>query len=174
MSPRWTSQRVTVALSVIVPVAVAVTLGLGPRRIAAPAGGPDVLATVNAGLNAAATACLIAGFLLVRAGRLVAHRRAMLGAFGFSSLFLVTYLAHHVRVGSVAYAGTGALRVIYFSLLVPHVLLAMAVVPLALVTLSRGLADQRPAHRRLARVTLPIWLYVSASGVVLYFLLYRP
>jgi len=97
----------------------------------------------------------------------------MLSAFALSSVFLVTYLVHHAQVGSVKYQGEGVLRALYFALLVPHILLAAVVVPLALLTIYRGWTNRITLHRRIARVTLPVWLFVSVSGVIVYFMLYR-
>lgn len=136
-------------------------------------GGPSILASLNAFLNACATLCLILGYVFIRRKDVVWHRRMMLSAFGISSAFLITYLLHHARVGSVPFRGTGLLRAVYFGLLVPHILLAMFVVPLALFTIYRGWTTRIEAHRRIARVTLPVWLYVSVSGVLVYFLLYH-
>jgi len=130
------------------------------------------LPTVNACLNAAAGVSLAAGYAFIRRKNVAAHRRAMLTAFAFSTLFLVSYLVHHARVGSVPYRGEGFLRTLYFAILIPHVLLAAAVVPLAIVTIRRALRGQFERHRPLARVTLPIWLFVSVTGVVVYFMLY--
>lgn len=137
------------------------------------AGGPSVLASLNAVLNAAATLCLGAGFWFVRTGRLEWHRRSMLAAFGLSCMFLVTYLLHHARAGSVPFTGRGPIRAVYFALLVPHIVLAAGVVPLALTTIYRGWTGRVPEHKRIARRTLPLWLYVSVSGVLLYLMLYH-
>jgi uncharacterized membrane protein YozB (DUF420 family) len=131
------------------------------------------LPTVNALLNASATALLVTGWILIRRGRREAHRRAMLGALACSALFLVSYLVYHFQVGSVRFAGTGAARTIYLSILLTHTVLAAAVPVLALVTLSRALAAKFDRHRAIARWTLPIWLYVSVTGVVVYWMLYR-
>jgi uncharacterized membrane protein YozB (DUF420 family) len=133
---------------------------------------PDFLPTLNAALNAAAGACLVAGYRFIRRKEVEKHRRAMLTAFGISVVFLISYLTHHARVGSVPYQGTGVMRVVYFAILIPHILLAAAVVPLAIVTLRRGLKGQIDKHRPLARITLPVWLYVSVTGVVVYVMLY--
>lgn len=130
------------------------------------------LPTLNACLNAASGACLLAGYYFIRRRNVAAHRRSMLTALAFSTVFLASYLVHHARVGSVPYQGTGLLRTLYFAILIPHVLLAAAVVPLALVTIRRGLTGQIERHRPLARVTLPVWLFVSVTGVVVYFMLY--
>jgi len=128
---------------------------------------------VNAALNATAAALLFTGWLLIRRRRIVAHRRVMLGALACSALFLVSYLVYHARVGSVRFPGTGAARTVYLAVLASHTVLAAAVPVLALVTLSRALAARFDRHRRIARWTLPIWLYVSVTGVVVYWMLYR-
>jgi uncharacterized membrane protein YozB (DUF420 family) len=131
------------------------------------------LPTLNAVLNASSAACLTLGWLAIRAGRREAHRRAMLAALLASSLFLTSYLVYHFQVGSVRFTGRGPLRLVYFAVLLSHTILAVAIVPLVLTTLVRALAQRFEAHRRLARVTLPLWLYVSLSGVAVYWMLYR-
>ena len=132
------------------------------------------LPAVNATLNALSGALLLAGYLLIRARRIEPHRRCMLAAFATSSLFLDCYLVYHYEVGSVPFTRQGIVRPIYFSILITHVVLAAAVPPLALVTLSRGLQARYAKHRAIARWTLPIWLYVSVTGVLVYVLLYQP
>lgn len=132
------------------------------------------LPEINASLNATAAMLLATGYVCIRRGQVAAHRASMLGAFVVSSAFLVTYLVHHVRVGSVRFVGPGWLRGIYLALLVPHIVLAAGVVPLALTTIYRAWRGDIVAHRRIARVTLPVWLFVSVSGVLVYLLLYRP
>ena len=127
----------------------------------------------NAALNATSALLLAAGYAAIRAGRRETHRRFMLGACVSSSLFLVSYLVYHFHVGSVAFTGQGALRRVYFAILISHTILAVVIVPLVLVTLSRGLRERFDAHRRIARVTLPLWAYVSVTGVVIYWMLYR-
>jgi uncharacterized membrane protein YozB (DUF420 family) len=129
--------------------------------------------TLNAALNATSAFLLTAGWLLIRRGRRQAHRRAMLAAFAASSLFLASYLAYHARVGTVRFGGQGPVRVAYFVLLLSHTVLAAAIVPLVLVTLSRGLRGRYAKHRPLARLTAPLWLWVSLSGVAVYWMLYR-
>ena len=131
------------------------------------------LPTVNATLNAAAAVLLISGYLLVRKRRLEAHRACMLAAFACSVLFLISYLTYHYQVGSVRFQGTGAIRSVYFSVLISHTVLAALVPFLAIITLVRALRQRFDQHRRIARVTLPIWLYVSITGVVVYWMLYR-
>ena len=132
----------------------------------------SALPAVNASLNAIAGVFLVAGFVLIRQRRIAAHRRAMLAAFATSALFLVSYVIYHANAGSRPYHGTGVLRVIYFSILIPHVILAAAVLPLAILTLRRGLVRDDARHRRIARITLPIWLFVSVTGVLVYLMLY--
>lgn len=131
------------------------------------------LPTVNALLNATAATLLVTGFFLIRSGRRDAHRRAMTAAFACSVLFLVSYLVYHFEVGSVRFQGTGTVRTVYLSILLTHTVLATAVPFLAVATLVLARRERFDAHRRLARVTLPIWLYVSVTGVVIYLMLYR-
>lgn len=132
------------------------------------------LPALNATLNAIAAILLATGYLLIRAGRREQHRRVMIAAFVTSSLFLVSYLVYHAQVGSVRFTRHGFVRPLYFTILITHVTLAALVLPLALVTLSRALARRFDRHRRIARWTLPIWLYVSVTGVLVYVLLYQP
>lgn len=131
------------------------------------------LPTLNALFNATSAVLAATGWWLIRRGRRDAHRRLMLAAFAASTLFLVGYLTYHFQVGSVRFTGQGAIRVVYFALLLSHTLLAALVLPLVLLTLSRGLRRRFEAHRRIARYTIPIWLWVSVSGVVVYWMLYR-
>jgi uncharacterized membrane protein YozB (DUF420 family) len=131
------------------------------------------LPALNATLNAASAVLLTIGWLLIKSGRITAHKRCMISAFVTSSLFLASYVTYHAQVGSKPFPGTGIMRTIYFSILIPHVVLAAGVVPLAIMTLSRGLRRQDDRHRRLAKWTLPIWLFVSVTGVVVYLMLYQ-
>jgi putative membrane protein len=131
------------------------------------------LPTVNAALNSLSAIFLIIGFFLILSRRVSAHRACMLSAFVCSSLFLISYLIYHSQVGSVPFKGQGWIRTVYFGVLLTHTTLAVGVVPLALVTLVRALKQRFPAHRRIARWTFPIWLYVSVTGVVVYWMLYR-
>jgi uncharacterized membrane protein YozB (DUF420 family) len=131
------------------------------------------LPTLNAGLNAASFALLLLGFWLVRRGRREAHRKAMLLALATSAAFLVSYLVYHAQVGSVRFAGQGPVRTLYFAVLISHTVLAAAIVPLVVLTAARALRGRFEAHRAVARVTLPLWLWVSASGVAVYWMLYR-
>jgi putative membrane protein len=134
---------------------------------------PTFLATLNASLNAASTAFLAAGFYFIRRKEVARHRFCMLTAFGISCVFLVSYLIHHARVGSVPFRGPDALRPLYFAVLVPHVILAAAVPVLAVITIRRALKGDFARHRRIARFTWPVWLYVSVTGVIVYFMLYH-
>jgi uncharacterized membrane protein YozB (DUF420 family) len=128
---------------------------------------------LNAALNASAAILLIAGWFLIRRGRQRAHRAVMLAAFGMSTLFLISYVIYHANAGSRSFPGQGPIRVVYLVILFTHIVLAAAIVPLALVTLSRGLRERFDLHVRIARWTLPIWLYVSVTGVIVYVMLYR-
>ena len=131
------------------------------------------LPTVNAALNASAAAAMLAGFVAIRRRRIAVHRACMLTAVGLSTLFLVSYLTYHAHVGSRPYGGSGWSRTVYFAILLSHTVLAVAIVPLVSTTLYRALRAQFVRHARLARVTFPIWLYVSVTGVVVYWMLYR-
>ncbi|MGE3512406.1 MAG: DUF420 domain-containing protein [Vicinamibacterales bacterium] len=132
------------------------------------------LPAVNATLNGISGVLLFVGWLMVRARRLDAHRRVMLAAFATSSLFLVTYLVYHAQVGSVPFTRQGLVRPVYFAILISHIVLAAITLPLALITLSRALRQRFARHRAVARWTLPIWGYVSVTGVLVYVLLYHP
>ncbi len=134
----------------------------------------EQLPALNASLNALSGTLVVVGYRFIRAGRKAAHRACMLAAVACSSLFLISYLFYHYRVGSVPYQGTGPLRVIYFVILISHTILAITVVPLVAVTLARALRGRFDRHTAIARYTLPIWLYVSVTGVVVYLMLYRP
>lgn len=132
------------------------------------------LPTLNATLNATSGILLTIGWLLIRARRREAHRAVMIAASVVSTLFLISYVIYHAKVGSVPFTRQGPVRTIYFAVLVSHVVLAAAVLPLALITLSHGLRSRFARHRAIARWTLPIWLYVSVTGVLVYVLLYQP
>ena len=131
------------------------------------------LPALNASLNALATLFLLAGYVCVRRQKILAHRACMLAALATSALFLTSYLIYHYNVGSRPFTGTGAIRVVYFAVLISHVLLAIAIVPLVLVTVSRALTRRFDRHRRIARITWPLWMYVSITGVIVYAMLYR-
>ncbi|HJO17000.1 MAG: DUF420 domain-containing protein [Vicinamibacterales bacterium] len=130
------------------------------------------LPLLNATLNALAGILLVSAYVMIRKGNVVRHRALMLAAFSMSVLFLVSYVIYHVNIGSRAFTGTGIIRVVYFVILATHVVLAIAVVPMAVVTLRRGLRRDDIGHKAIARWTFPIWLYVSVTGVVVYGMLY--
>lgn len=132
------------------------------------------LPAVNASLNALSGVLLLCGYTLIRLRRIELHRKFMIAAFTASSLFLICYVVYHAQVGSVRFTRQGFVRPLYFTILITHVALAFTVVPLAIVTLSRGLKARYPQHRRIARWTFPIWLYVSVTGILVYVLLYQP
>ena len=131
------------------------------------------LPTLNATLNAIAGVLLLAGFIFIRSRRVHAHRACMLSAFAVSILFLISYLTYHYEVGDVRFQGTGWIRPVYFAMLISHIILAVAIVPLAIITLRRGLAARFDAHRRIARWTWPLWMYVSVTGVLVYVMVYH-
>jgi len=164
---RW----VIALLTVVIFGAVVVTLYVLPH----PAAGnePGILPTVNAALNASCATLLVAGWVFILKRRFVAHKACMVGAVVLSTAFLVTYLMHHVSAGSVRYQGEGALKAVYLAFLIPHVLLALPIVPLALFTIYRGWTGRFAKHKKIARWTLPLWLWVSVSGVIVYAMLYH-
>lgn len=131
------------------------------------------LPTLNACLNALSALLLIAGYRFIRRREIARHRTCMLAAFAVSVVFLVCYLVYHYEVGSVRFPGTGGLRTVYLGILLTHTVLAAAVPFLAVITLVHGLRQRFDRHRRIARWTLPIWLYVSVTGVVVYWMLYH-
>lgn len=132
------------------------------------------LPALNAALNGLATVLLVVALVFIKQRRIAAHRATMLGAFGVSCVFLVFYVAHKIGVRGVhtPFGGEGAVRTAYYAMLISHILLAMAIVPLALVTLFRGLKRDDARHKKIARITWPIWFYVSVTGVLVYFMLY--
>ena len=163
--------RIIAIVSVVVSMTVAFLI-LGPRPEGL-SGRLDVsgLPTVNASLNALTTFLLVLGFVMIRLRRITAHRNVMLTAFGTSTLFLVTYVIYHwFKDGPKLYQGDYS--GFYYTILVSHILLAAIIIPLALVTLYRGWRDQIGKHRKIAKITFPIWLYVSVTGVVIYGMLY--
>jgi len=131
------------------------------------------LPALNATLNAMSAGLLSVGYMFIRRKDVRRHKACMLAAFAMSILFLMSYVVYHAQVGSKPFPGQGMMRAIYFTVLIPHVILAATIVPLALITLSRGLSNRFDAHRRIARWTLPIWLYVSVTGVMVYLMLYQ-
>jgi uncharacterized membrane protein YozB (DUF420 family) len=132
-----------------------------------------IFPVINATLNGASTVLLVTGRWLISRRRIAQHRLVMLTAFVTSTLFLISYLYYHFHVGSVRFQGTGWTRHVYFTILISHVLLAIAIVPLVIVTLVRALRERFDKHRAIARWTFPLWLYVSVTGVLVYFMLYK-
>ena len=133
----------------------------------------SILPTINATLNFTAAVLLVWAYILIRRKRVAQHRKVMLSAFCVSCAFLICYLIYHAQVGSVRFHGTGLVRPVYFTILITHTILAAAVPFLAVITLRRGLMARYDKHRRIARWTLPIWLYVSVTGVIVYLMLYH-
>jgi uncharacterized membrane protein YozB (DUF420 family) len=131
------------------------------------------LPTLNAILNGSAAVLLAIGWFQIKRGHVARHRACMLAAFSTSVLFLVSYVIYHANVGSRPFTGVGPIRLVYFAILISHVLLAAAILPLSIVTLRHGLRARYDRHVPIARWTLPIWLYVSVTGVVVYLMLYR-
>ena len=128
---------------------------------------------VNATLNAVSALLLSVGYVLIRTGRVGPHRVCMVAACTTSTLFLACYVIYHLHVGSVAFTGQGPIRAVYFTVLISHIVLAALILPLALVTLLQALRARFAAHAAIARWTLPVWLYVSVTGVAVYWMLYR-
>jgi uncharacterized membrane protein YozB (DUF420 family) len=167
----WRRTNALVAcVSVATLLLIAGLMFVGPSvpAMRSPAG----TASFNAAMNALTVAALTVGYVSIRRQQRNAHRGAMLGALVSSLAFLCGYILHHARVGSVPYSGNGPLRQLYFAILLPHILLAALEVPLVLFTVIYAARGQFERHRRIARFTLPVWLFVSASGVAVYFMLY--
>jgi len=131
------------------------------------------LPTLNATLNATCFVLLTTGYVLIRRGRVAQHRAVMIAACCTSVVFLVSYLIYHAQIGSKPFQGQGPVRYLYFTILLTHTVLAAAIVPMVLITLSRGLKRRDDRHRAIARWTLPLWMYVSVTGVIVYLMLYR-
>jgi uncharacterized membrane protein YozB (DUF420 family) len=132
-----------------------------------------VLPTVNATLNGISGIFLLIGYVLIKRRQIAAHRNAMLGAFASSTLFLVSYVIYHAQAGSRPFTGQGPIRSVYFAILISHVVLAAAILPMAISTLSRGLRGRYVEHKRIAKKTFPAWMYVSVTGVIVYLMLYQ-
>ena len=171
--------RDRLALQTIGAVSLAVVLVVGflvvgrrPESDSAP-GVAASLPLVNACLNATSAALLTAGYVFIRRRLVAAHKTCMVSALVVSTLFLVSYVTYHSLAGSRPFAGRGWIRAVYFLLLISHIVLAAVIVPLALVTVYRAVQGSFARHVRIARWTLPIWLYVSVSGVLVYWMLYR-
>jgi putative membrane protein len=130
-------------------------------------------AAFNATLNGISAVLLTCGYIAVRARKIVVHKTFMIAAFLTSTVFLISYLAYHYRVGHVAFQGQGWIRPVYFTLLLTHTVLAAAIVPMIIVTLRRAWLERFDKHRIIARWTLPLWLYVSVTGVIVYLMVYQ-
>jgi len=131
------------------------------------------LPALNASLNAISFVLLVTGYYFIRTRQWRKHRACMIAALVMSGLFLTSYVIYHAQVGSVPFQKTGWIRTLYFVVLIPHVILAALMVPPVIITVSRGLSGKYDKHRRIARWTLPVWLYVSITGVIVYVMLYR-
>ena len=131
------------------------------------------LPSLNAGLNATSALFLVAGYVFIRTGRREAHKRCMLVSVSASTLFLISYIIYHYSAGATSFAGQGWIRPVYFAILGTHTLLALVIVPLVAITLVRALRERYSLHKKIARWTFPIWLYVSVTGVAIYWLLYH-
>lgn len=131
------------------------------------------LPTVNAILNAISAILLTIGYGFIRAGKWRTHKKIMLSAFGVSVLFLISYVIYHSVTGDTRFQGQGWIRPVYFTILISHIILAAVIVPMALITLFRALRERFDKHRKIARWTFPIWLYVSVTGVIVYMMLYH-
>jgi len=162
-----------IGLLSLVVVALVAFLLLGDRPAGTSGGAVAALPVVNATLNGAAAVLLVLGWRFVRRGRIAPHRACMLSAAVVSTAFLVSYVTYHALAGSRPFQGQGWIRPVYFALLVSHIVLAAATTPFVLTTLWRALSGDFVRHRRIARVTLPMWLYVSVTGVLVYWMLYH-
>lgn len=170
--------RDRVALPIIGALSVLIVLVVAYLLLGHPAGQGGradlaALPTLNALLNGTSAVLLTAGWLFIRRRRIAAHRACMLGAFAVSTLFLMSYVIYHALAGSRPFTGQGPIRWLYFPLLLSHIVLAAAMVPFVLTTLYRALGRDFTRHARLARRTAPVWLYVSVTGVIVYWMLYR-
>jgi putative membrane protein len=132
-----------------------------------------IFPTINAILNGTTAVLLVIGYILILNKKRSIHKKIMLTAFATSIAFLISYLYYHAHVGSIHFTGTGFIRPVYFAILISHTILAVVIVPMAIVTLTRALSSRFDKHRKLARLTLPLWLYVSVTGVIVYLMLYH-
>ncbi len=172
------SMRDRLALPVIGVASALVVLSVGVslvgRQTEVPRGyDVSALPALNAFVNGTSAVLLTVGYVFIRLKKVTAHKTCMVTAFGVSSLFLISYLIYHYHVGSVPFGGSGFIRPVYFTLLISHIVLAACIVPLVLVTIYRAWTEQFEKHMRIARWTLPLWLYVSVTGVIVYWMLYH-
>lgn len=131
------------------------------------------LPTVNASLNSFSVIILIVGYVFIRQKKIAAHKKCMLAAFSVSVLFLISYVIYHANAGSTPFTKQGWIRPVYFTILISHIILAFLIVPLAIRTLYLAWRERFEQHRRIAKITFPIWLYVSITGVLIYLMLYQ-
>lgn len=171
MSDRGARLAISLVSAAVIALVAYLLLGHRPEGGARPAVAP--LPLVNACLNATSAALLTLGYVFIRRKRVTAHKTCMVSALVVSMLFLISYVSYHALAGSRPFGGQGWVRLVYFPLLVSHVVLAAAIVPLALTTVYRALRADFARHVRIARWTLPLWLYVSVTGVLVYWMLYR-
>lgn len=169
MSER-TLSLVIYSISIIVVILVAFLLYV-PQAITIEGLNVMVLPKLNAYINSACTILLTLGFYFIRNKRIAAHRMMMMSAFGLSILFLLSYVAYHSQAPSTTFGGEGIIRIVYFTILITHIVLAAIIVPLALFTLLRAWRSEFPLHKKIARWTLPIWLYVTITGVIVYLMI---
>ncbi len=174
----YRTMRDRLALPVIGVVSALVVLSIGfvlLLRQTEIQRGYDVsaLPALNAFLNGTSAVLLTVGYVFIRLKKVTAHKTCMVMAFVVSSLFLISYLIYHYHVGSMPFGGSGFIRPVYFTLLISHIVLAACIVPLALMTIYRAWTEQFEKHMRIARWTLPLWLYVSVTGVIVYWMLYH-
>lgn len=132
-----------------------------------------ILADVNASLNGTALILIISGLLAIKRGNEALHKKLMLSAAGVSALFLVSYVTYHLNAEAVKYQGEGAMRIVYFTILISHVILAVVQLPLIILSILWGLQDKRAKHLKIVKITAPMWLYVSFTGVLVYLMLYH-
>lgn len=159
------------AVSVLVPIVVAVLLYIPPQGVFLDSFDVRLLPLLNACINSAVSVLLVAGFIFIRQRRIALHRTCMMSAFALSSLFLISYVLYHLQTESTRFGGEGVIRYVYYFILLTHILLAAGVLPLVLLSVYRGLSGQYVKHRRIARWTFPIWLYVSVTGVIVYLMI---
>jgi len=155
-------------ISIAVPLAVAAMFFLPAIKTDADL---SALPALNATINATVSILLILGLIFIKSGKRQLHRASMIGAFALSALFLVSYVIYHSATESTPYGGEGTIRTVYFIILISHIILAALILPLILITLSRALSKRFDKHKKIARITFPLWLYVSITGVVVYFMI---
>ena len=158
--------RLIAVLSVTIPLVVALLFGVKVDMEL-----PVFLPPIYAGINALTTVILVVAFWAVKGGKLKLHQNLMKCAIGLSALFLIMYVLYHMTSDSTAYGGQGILRYLYYVVLVSHILLSIAVIPFVLITFVRGITNDIAKHKRIARITFPLWLYVTITGVIVYIMI---